>query len=45
VRVGALCVVDTKPRRFSTAEASLLRDLALQVQGALWAAARSRNPR
>jgi len=45
VRVGALCVVDTKPRRFSKAEASLLRDLALQVQAALWAGARSRNPR
>jgi len=36
VRVGALCVVDTKPRRFTSAEASLLRDLALQVQAVLW---------
>lgn len=43
VRVGALCVVDTKPRRFSRAEASLLRDLALQVQAVLWAGARTRN--
>lgn len=45
VRVGALCVVDTKPRRFSRAEASLLRDLALQVQAVLWESARSRNRR
>jgi lysophospholipase L1-like esterase len=43
VRVGALCVVDTKPRRFSNAEASLLRDLALQVQAVLWSSARSRR--
>lgn len=43
VRVGALCVVDTKPRHFSDAEASLLRDLALQVQAVLWSAARSRT--
>jgi hypothetical protein len=43
VRVGALCVVDTKPRRFSSSEASLLRDLALQVQSVLWSAARSRR--
>jgi hypothetical protein len=41
VRVGALCVVDTQPRRFSGAEASLLRDLALQVQALLWAGLRS----
>ncbi len=44
VRVGALCVVDTKPRHFSTAEASLLRDLALQVQAVLWSGAKSRRP-
>lgn len=43
VRIGALCVVDTKPRRFSKAEASLLRDLALQVQAVLWSGARSRR--
>jgi len=36
-RVGALCVVDTKPRRFSKSEASLLRDLALRVQELVWA--------
>jgi len=45
VRVGALCVVDTKPRRFSPAEASLLRDLALRVQAVLWTEARSRSRR
>ncbi len=43
VRVGALCIVDTKPRRFSGAEASLLRDLALQVQAVLWSASKSRR--
>lgn len=43
VRVGALCVVDTKPRHFTSAEASLLRDLALQVQAVLWSAARTRR--
>jgi len=36
-RVGALCVVDTKPRHFSGAEAALLRELALRVQTLLWA--------
>ncbi|MEO6117168.1 MAG: GAF domain-containing protein [Pseudolysinimonas sp.] len=36
VRVGALCVVDTKPRQFSSSEATLLRELALQVQTELW---------
>lgn len=36
-RVGALCVVDTKPRRFSRSEAALLRELALRVQELLWA--------
>ena len=35
-RVGALCVVDTKPRQFSRSEAALLRELALRVQGLLW---------
>jgi len=43
VRVGALCVVDTKPRHFTSAEASLLRDLALQVQAVLWSGARTRR--
>jgi len=36
-RVGALCIVDTKPRHFSGAEAALLRELALRVQTLLWA--------
>ena len=35
-RVGALCVVDTKPRQFSRTEAALLRQLALRVQSVLW---------
>jgi hypothetical protein len=35
-RVGALCIVDSKPRHFTNSEAALLRDLALQVQNALW---------
>jgi hypothetical protein len=41
MRVGTLCVVDTKARHFSRAEASLLRDLALQVQALLWSGSRS----
>lgn len=44
-RVGALCIVDTKARRFSDAEASLLRDLALQVQALLWSASKTRRTR
>jgi lysophospholipase L1-like esterase len=36
-RVGALCVVDTKPRVFTGAEAALLRELALRVQMLVWA--------
>ncbi len=35
-RVGAFCVVDTKPRHFTSDEATLLRDLALQLQALLW---------
>jgi GAF domain-containing protein len=34
-RVGALYILDTKPRVFSPREAALLRDLALQVQSEL----------
>ncbi|MES1212365.1 MAG: GAF domain-containing protein, partial [Leifsonia sp.] len=45
VRVGALCVVDAQPRRFSRAEASLLRELALQVQDLLWTSSRARRAR
>lgn len=35
-RVGALCIVDSSPREFSGADATLLRDLALRVQALLW---------
>lgn len=35
-RVGALCVMDRKPRRFSPSEQATLRDLALAAQAALW---------
>ena len=41
-RVGALCIVDTRLRDFSDAEATLLRELALQAQTLLWHAAASR---
>lgn len=41
-RVGALCVVDAAPRRFSDTDAALLRQLALRVQSALWGSAASR---
>ena len=44
-RVGALCVVDTKPRQFSRTEAALLRELALRVQALLWAQSGSRRSR
>ena len=45
VRVGALCVVDTKPRQFSRTEAALLRELALRVQTQLWSSSGSRRAR
>lgn len=35
-RVGALCIVDTKPRVFAGSDAMLLRDLALSLQALLW---------
>ena len=35
-RVGALCITDCQPRVFTGSDASLLRDLALQVQALLW---------
>ncbi len=35
-RIGALCVMDTSPREFSTRDAALLRDLAIQVQNEIW---------
>ncbi|MES1212822.1 MAG: GAF domain-containing protein, partial [Leifsonia sp.] len=37
IAVGALSIVDTEPRTFGAAEHALLRELALQVQAALWA--------
>lgn len=37
-RVGALCVIDSNPRKVSRQEGALLRDLAIQVQGELWSA-------
>jgi len=36
-RVGAFCVVDSRPRIFTANDAILLRDLALQAQTVLWA--------
>ncbi|MHC5795477.1 GAF domain-containing protein [Lacisediminihabitans sp. FW035] len=39
-RLGALCVMDVEPRRFTPADASLLRSLALRVQDLLWEGAR-----
>ena len=35
-RIGALCIIDTSPREFNTRDAALLRDLAIQVQNAIW---------
>jgi hypothetical protein len=35
-RIGALCIMDSKPRAFSPAESSLLGQLAMQVQADLW---------
>jgi hypothetical protein len=35
-RVGALCLMDTRPRTFTDAEAGLLRSLALRIQEHLW---------
>lgn len=35
-RVGSLCIIDTQPRTFSRAEATLLRELALRVQTEVW---------
>jgi GAF domain-containing protein len=35
-RVGALCIMDTEPRRFTTSDAELLRSLAQGVQAHLW---------
>lgn len=35
-RLGALCVVDTKPRTFTATDEALLRELAMRVQALLW---------
>ena len=35
-RVGALCIIDPNPREFSTADSTLLRELALRAQAILW---------
>jgi GAF domain-containing protein len=35
-RVGALCIMDTEPRRFTARDAELLRGLAQNVQAHLW---------
>ena len=40
LRIGALCVMDRSPRRFSSDEVATLRDLALRAQFALWTAPR-----
>jgi hypothetical protein len=37
-RIGALCIMDSQPRQFSTTDASLLRTLALRVQQIMWGA-------
>lgn len=35
-RIGALCIVDNKPRAFDDADRALLRDLAVHTQQVLW---------
>ncbi len=35
-RIGTLCVVDTKPRRFTATDRALLRELAMHAQSVLW---------
>lgn len=35
-RVGALCLLDARPREFTTSDGILLRELALQAQAILW---------
>jgi GAF domain-containing protein len=35
-RVGAFCIIDTKPRAFTEADRALLRQLALHAQTLLW---------
>jgi len=42
-RIGALCIIDGKPRVFTDSDAALLRDLAKQVQRVLWSTAPARR--
>lgn len=39
-RIGTLCLFDSHPRTFTSADESLLRELALRVQAELWASPR-----
>jgi len=34
--IGAFCIVDNRPRKFSGADGALLREMALRVQKVLW---------
>jgi hypothetical protein len=40
-RIGALCLLDTRVRDFTPSDESLLRELALRVQGVIWSKARA----
>lgn len=42
-RIGTLCLFDGQPRTFTSADRSLLRELALRVQAEIWAQARTRT--
>lgn len=44
-RVGALCIIDDRPRRFSETDLTLLRELALRAQALLWTHRTIVNPR
>lgn len=44
-RVGALCLLDSKPHDFSAEDSALLRTLALMVQDQLWADQGAHAPR
>jgi hypothetical protein len=41
-RIGVLCIMDDRPRRFDQPDSALLRELALQVQAELWGASHER---
>ncbi len=36
-RIGTLCIIDSKPRKFSEADVKLLQDFTVMVQQELWA--------